>query len=744
MSLKFLHELIRSKSTRSEELITLTSEARDSGLRDEKATVHEFLDTLERITNELRQDPNAQAFLSRVKKADAPDYYDIIKKPMDLGTVLKKVKSGQYKAKGQFIEDLELIWSNCFQYNSFVSHPLRTAAESLKTKANNLLKFVSEPCATTQANSKSTRLPTRPLATHLLRQGQTVSTGIAIAERRWTASQRGRPSESVAVEDQDMEPLLSAPLSSRGSLEDNKEPKVLARWEERPALVRRRDHMYRFTDWDKPGPWQELKDDSTRCSLQSDLPMPDQDILDDWIEVMDRSLTTCQLPELPFGAPASINTRKKAKDRELKFGQPVGLLEPIATNIKTLWDIKKVHRKISSLMSGQQFQPGFYPETDENEGTALDEDEDEEAEEDEKLYTEGIVKVNQHIPAEVYSTCLAGEAGYQAMKQLVTLLVTHAGFDATHSGALNCLTEIAIQYLSNIGRTLHFFADRASATLSASEMIQQTLRANGINGLDLLEAYVRDDVGKYGNKLKELFRKVEAGYGPAGLAGKAFGDDDLFARDGEALVTGEFTNELGEDFFGLRELGLDAELGMSALRIPSRLFHGQPSDGSELATNKPEVVTKPEPRFVKPMAFVELDRESIDLQIGLLHEVYRARMESKEFELRDDDQVIGRAPKVIRPKVPPSGKIPIKRRIATNLTANNLPVKKKKVGGDDGIVVIDQRKGEDGTIFLTLSGDFRMGLSQNGNQQQSGTQDQSVLGNGISGAIPEVKIDEVG
>lgn len=108
---------------------------------------------------------------------------------------------------------------------------------------------------------------------------------------------------------------------------------------------------------------------------------------------------------------------------------------------------------------------------------------------------------------------------------------------ATHSGALSSLAEIAIQYLSNIGRTFHFFADRFSGTLSPSEMVQQTLRANGIDGLEPLDGHVRDDVEKYGNKLREIFRKVEAGYGPAGLAYKAFGDDDLFARDGEALVT---------------------------------------------------------------------------------------------------------------------------------------------------------------------------------------------------------------
>ncbi|KAI8460761.1 Bromodomain-containing protein, partial [Phakopsora pachyrhizi] len=57
-------------------------------------------------------------FLSRVKKSNPPDYYDIIKHPMDLGTVLKKVKSGACKTKAAFTEDLKLIWANCLVYNS--------------------------------------------------------------------------------------------------------------------------------------------------------------------------------------------------------------------------------------------------------------------------------------------------------------------------------------------------------------------------------------------------------------------------------------------------------------------------------------------------------------------------------------------------------------------------------------------------------------------------------------------------
>lgn len=42
----------------------------------------------------------------------------VISTPMDLQTMLKKVKQRQYKSKKEFKDDLDLIWSNCFTYNA--------------------------------------------------------------------------------------------------------------------------------------------------------------------------------------------------------------------------------------------------------------------------------------------------------------------------------------------------------------------------------------------------------------------------------------------------------------------------------------------------------------------------------------------------------------------------------------------------------------------------------------------------
>lgn len=74
---------------------------------------------------------HAQAFLTKVAKREAPDYYDVIKNPMDLGTMLRNVKSGRYKSKAQFMRDLDLIWDNCLTYNS---EPVRAGRGSERDK----------------------------------------------------------------------------------------------------------------------------------------------------------------------------------------------------------------------------------------------------------------------------------------------------------------------------------------------------------------------------------------------------------------------------------------------------------------------------------------------------------------------------------------------------------------------------------------------------------------------------------
>lgn len=45
------------------------------------------------------------------------DYHEIIKKPMDLGTVKRKMDDREYKTAAEFEADVRLIFTNCYKYN---------------------------------------------------------------------------------------------------------------------------------------------------------------------------------------------------------------------------------------------------------------------------------------------------------------------------------------------------------------------------------------------------------------------------------------------------------------------------------------------------------------------------------------------------------------------------------------------------------------------------------------------------
>lgn len=65
----------------------------------------------------MQADINSFYFRVPVLKKDLPDYYTIIKKPMDLAAMAKKARGGQYKTPEQFLADVERIRNNAYIYN---------------------------------------------------------------------------------------------------------------------------------------------------------------------------------------------------------------------------------------------------------------------------------------------------------------------------------------------------------------------------------------------------------------------------------------------------------------------------------------------------------------------------------------------------------------------------------------------------------------------------------------------------
>lgn len=68
------------------------------------------------VLSVLKGYPQSHIFLNKVTKKEAPNYHLIIKEPMDLGTVQKKI--GTYNTYKEFKRDLDLIWDNCIKYNA--------------------------------------------------------------------------------------------------------------------------------------------------------------------------------------------------------------------------------------------------------------------------------------------------------------------------------------------------------------------------------------------------------------------------------------------------------------------------------------------------------------------------------------------------------------------------------------------------------------------------------------------------
>ena len=49
------------------------------------------------------------------------DYHQIISNPMDFGTIKQKLSNGSYRKCKEFIDDVELVFSNCVRYNGETS-----------------------------------------------------------------------------------------------------------------------------------------------------------------------------------------------------------------------------------------------------------------------------------------------------------------------------------------------------------------------------------------------------------------------------------------------------------------------------------------------------------------------------------------------------------------------------------------------------------------------------------------------
>lgn len=280
------------------------------------------------------------------------------------------------------------------------------------------------------------------------------------------------------------------------------------------------------------------------------------------------------------------------------------------------------------------------------------------------------------------------------MQRSVAKVCYHAGFEELQPSALDVITDLAGDYFTKLVKTFVIYreAPKIPSTGTAVEggikyqerftNEEVLLHCLGENGLDVesLESYVRDDVDRLGSKLGIMHERMKAHLSdllrPALADGGADGSG-AFNDGSDQFVGGDFAEELGEDFFGFKALGLDSEFGMSSLSVPlhllhSRLYNTNPVAGPTVATTD----------IFPPLPPLDpVTKENLQDQIGLVRNFFLAKLHANDDEplIEDEDLPIKQRPG--RPRLGPTGKITSPRKRPLKEQNGNAKKKKKLDNG---------------------------------------------------------------
>lgn len=280
-----------------------------------------------------------------------------------------------------------------------------------------------------------------------------------------------------------------------------------------------------------------------------------------------------------------------------------------------------------------------------------------------------------------------------AMQRSVAELCYHAGFEELQPSALDVITDLAGDFFSKLAQSFSVYREtpkvpatgnivdvgRWQPRFTEEEVVLHTLSENGLE-VESLEAYVKDDVERLGTKLGVMHDRIKGHLAdllrPALTDGGADGSG-AFNDGSEQFVGGDFAEELGEDFFGFKALGLDSEFGMSSLSVPLHLLH------TRLYNNQPSaVVAGPSAEIFKPLPPLEpVTKDNIQDQIGLIRNFFFGKLHANQDAplLEDEELPVKQRPS--RPRLGPTGKITSPRKRPLKEQSGNAKKKKKLDNG---------------------------------------------------------------
>ncbi len=90
-----------------------------------------------------------------------------------------------------------------------------------------------------------------------------------------------------------------------------------------------------------------------------------------------------------------------------------------------------------------------------------------------------------------------------ALKQFISFILLHCGFDSSHASALTYLHDLVVSFIKMIGKSVK---DDAEDKINGYEAL------NKVCDVKTISKYIVKDVYKYHSKLYECSKKLDAAY----------------------------------------------------------------------------------------------------------------------------------------------------------------------------------------------------------------------------------------
>ncbi|TEA18346.1 Transcriptional activator spt7 [Colletotrichum sidae] len=772
---------VRASDAELRSLMNEVRKNRSKWASEENVNQEELYEAVEKVLTELKAHTEySTPFLQRVNKRDAPDYYILIKQPMDLGTMTKKLKSLSYKSKADFVADLNLIWDNCLKYNQDMGHPLRRMANGMRKEAEKLIPLI--PDLTIRPRAEVEAEERRKQNGGEEDNGEDSDDEPIMSSRGRTAGTKGGKSRKQPADQKEGTPNVESKplLQLNGLLAKGREGSEAVDGSgfgtpmggsATPGGVNGHSGIGSNADaMDVDGPTlngmalgQALNEAAEQAYEDDEYKIWKQVTKKDRALIAKERYQLFKDNKLNVEAPALLRTKAGIRWylRNQKEAEAMGVTGNSQADSSAI-AAKEAAKPAETLAEGMEGEeekvvPAYYepltviPDVhpklqwvEDGEGQVINQHEEylklipeghfvapkskltskidaniRQIQETRKLSSKiGVIKLMQ-VQTQVYNNqfaksnyepfveqdaepsfiaddgpVIAKETSYSAFQRSVAKILYHTGFEELQPSAIDSLTSIASDYFEKLIRTFNVYREaekkeasgprvdcssRFQPRFTPEEVILHTLDENGCD-LFSLESYAKDEIDRLSSKLGGIHERMKLHLTellrPA-LTQEA-GQDGVGAfKDGsDQFVSGDFAEDLGEDFFGFKALGLDKEMGLDMLSVPLHLLQSRVRNQFQMQTQTTGTEVMDLFESLPPVDPVTTD--NIHGQIGLVKNFFLAKLHANSDGPLVEDEELPVKQRRPRPRLGASGKIvspqkrPPKEQIA-------LAKKKKKM-----------------------------------------------------------------